>query len=298
MRPVGLIWTVLASGCCVGTVRITASDNYMYEGELTIADQAVASKTNLIIDWSALTLDLRGGPFDGTPDQVLIARSDVERDTLLSMLQSNTMSGSAVPEVYLCEPEHGARAVATADCEIVGNAFDPSGFQDGSIWVPSLIDIGSGRDELLAVVFFSPTKGEENTVVAFDDNVSVFDHTVQLGPAVPHCARSRVLDWSSLTKDVFGHPWDTTRADELVLASFDTDDPATLETDFPRLEDQAIELYRLNVFGLTSANVALASDAEGNPFAGFTGDGTWLWALGCTSCTHPAPLALILADVH
>jgi hypothetical protein len=57
-----------------------------------------------------------------------------------------------------------------------------------------------------------------------------------------------------------------------------------LEERFLELEDVADELYTTDVAGLGSFDLM---ELEG--FTGFSGEGTWLLALRCSTCVNPSP---------
>jgi len=85
--------------------------------------------------------------------------------------------------------------------------------------------------------------------------------------------------------------------------NFDT--VAQVEEVFLRVDTEADELYYLSsldgtpvVQGETDADLMLATDADGNPFPGFTTDGIWLLGIECLSCLSPAPLALSIVEVQ
>jgi hypothetical protein len=63
----------------------------------------------------------------------------------------------------------------------------------------------------------------------------------------------------------------------------------------PLAELLAEPLYVWSVSGTTDLDLATPTDA-GETFRGFDDVGTWVLALGCTTCANPAPLFLTVVD--
>jgi hypothetical protein len=96
------------------------------------------------------------------------------------------------------------------------------------------------------------------------------------------------LDWSGLTRDGQGAPFEPTRVDTVMVGRFE-EDLTGLEASFLDLEALAEELYAYPVSGGTTVDLAALSEGS---FPGFAAEGTWILALRCSSCANPAPLFL------
>ena len=295
-----VVLTSLSAGCA-GGAQIAQENNYEFVGNLTLAELEAQPETDLTIDWSAVTTDLRGRPFDGTPDQVALLGCSFTKEEVIQRLDQNQFTADTCTTQFLFDTVGDMDQVTTTSFEIIGNPLVPADnfLVDERNWLVSILDTAGGRDDALMTSFLNFVDDSTETVVPLDDASTALDFTVSLDRPRVSVGGSTVFDWSDVTTDVFGNPFDPLRGDELLIAWFNTTDISEIEEVFLQLDTAADEVYRSSVFGFTQADAALAtSDADGSTFGGFTSEGTWLVGLGCTACLNPAPLILVVIDAE
>jgi hypothetical protein len=96
------------------------------------------------------------------------------------------------------------------------------------------------------------------------------------------------FDWSQMTVNALGNEFIPTNITEIVVAKYEAA-PEELETQFLELELIHQGMWRAPVTAGASARLDALVDDEGAPFPGFDGEGTWVIALFCGSCSNPAP---------
>jgi hypothetical protein len=99
-----------------------------------------------------------------------------------------------------------------------------------------------------------------------------------------------------MENDVFGQPFDNLVADTLVILNY----PGTVEdveNDFLLVDYHADAQYTLDVYGAESAQLEEAVTPEGDPFPGFTSEGTWLIGLINSKSLSPLPLVMTVVEV-
>jgi hypothetical protein len=103
------------------------------------------------------------------------------------------------------------------------------------------------------------------------------------------------IDWSGLTKDGLGNEVNIQNIDSVMVGFYEGLSAADIQSQFLDLELIATQLYTMPLDGQVTADLTLASDGTNN-FASFDGDGTWIVALRCSTCSNPAPLFLSIVE--
>jgi hypothetical protein len=285
----------------------TDANNYTFESDLQISAVEVAPETDLLIDWSGVTTDIRGRSVDPTQvEQILFVEFGATQAEVLTKIDANDLQQSDALNQYLYF-NNGQTSIQASDLSILGNPFDLELLKPESskTWLLSLTNIVDSRFDFLMNTFVVPTEGSKNTMVVLDDSSATltFEVDLQSAPALRTSSSfdEYTLDWSAATKDVFGRDLDVGLVTRLIIGKVATDDISAVEADFLQLYELADELYTQDVNGLTFANLSgatLQSDGT-TPFAGFTADGTWVVGIECTrqECTNPAPLLLSVVEV-
>ena len=296
--------TLLLAACSGGGGSFAYEDanNYSYTGALTINTVEVAPQSDLTIDWSGLTTDIRGRVADPTAiQQVSIASFTGTNEEIVGKAEQNEIAQSDAQDIYLYD-NAGASTAQLADFAITGIGMDVGlvTVDPNMTWFLSLLNLPDGRTDILSSLLLVPTEGSTNTVVSFADDSAKLDVTVEIGASPMTAKEGKVptFDWSGATKDVFGHEFDDQLADELLIAHYSSGDIAEIEANFLQLDTAADEIYRANAFALRALPLGEALDDSGNAFAGFTADGTWLIGIICTTCTTPIPFILAAVDVQ
>ncbi|MBX2800351.1 MAG: hypothetical protein KTR31_21910 [Myxococcales bacterium] len=303
-----MVAAVALAGCpSPGDLGFEASNNYAFTGTIGIDTVELAAQTDFGIDWSAVTTDIRGRAFDGQADELSFVRFDLDKDSILEGLDKNTLLQEDAPVAFLYDVPDGASAASISDFEIIGNFVDVdidlvANDTAQSNWLLTVSNTPLGRIEALMSLFVDLTDTGTGTEAALDDDSSSLTVDVDLTSLTPLSAPAGrddyTWDWSGVTQDVNGNAFDALRGDEVLVARFDVDGAEAIEDIFLRLDSEAAELYRLQVFGVTSANLMEAADESGATFGGFTTDGVWVLGIGCTQCLNPAPLFMTIVDVN
>jgi hypothetical protein len=308
-------WTVmvLVLGGCPGggkgdleTLVFEEANNFEFNGTFTIDAVEIELQADFCMDWSAITTDIRGRAFDPADvDQVALLQFDLDQAAVLDQIDTNQLRQDDATYQYIWDQPGGESSACAVDFEIIGNAFDVNLLNEepDKTWVVSLIDLDAGTNDIMMTAFVLPTDGSTNNELAFTDTTAVLDYTVDIagkpGIAATAAAEGWVLDWSAVSTDVNGQPFDPLLGDQLLVAHYATyTDVAEVEAVFLRLDTEATETWTLNVFGAVDADLSTAETSDGDGFGGFTTDGVWMVAVSCSSCTSPVPQLLGWVDVQ
>jgi hypothetical protein len=310
-QEVSMFRTVLVAGLAMGcgpspSLEFLDANNYSYSSELAVVAVEVEPMVNATMDWSSLTTDLRDRAMDpAATDQLTLLKFDVPEDELFRLFAENDIKTEDAPLAYVLFSE-GLTTYEVEDMEITGLPIDleESWVEDpDSTWLLSLMNTFGERLDILMSKIVRPTDGSTNHSVVIEDGCTDLVANVSIGaePIVTTAGKAPYdLTWSSVTTDVYGNDFDPIEGDELLLARYDLS-IAEIEENFTQLDtvpDFAKELYRMDVLGVTSADLSKAVDADGNAFAGFTTEGIWLIGIVCKTCANPAPLLLSVVEVQ
>lgn len=280
----------------------TDENNYHYFGELAIDAVEIQPESDATVDWSGVTVDIRGydlAAADVTQLAVLGVTENLA--TTIDLIEKNELD--ATQDAYLFDNAGGSSALLS-EFNIIGAYLDIDFLVDDpeQTWIVSMLDVQNGITNLLMSTVFVPTTGSTETVIALDnDSASLaVDIDFHSAPAIVTTADSGPysLDWTDVTVDVFGHEFEPLLGDQLMIGRYDTEDIGEVEAGFLQLDTNAVELYQVNVYGVTSVDLEDAVDDAGTAFPGFTTDGTWLVGVICTTCITPVPLLLSIVDVQ
>ncbi len=291
-----------------GDLVLTDGNNYTYVPTLGMADVLVLSEVDSDVDWSALTIDIRGRTVDPSAvEQVyLVEFVGYTQEELVDKIEANDLYQSDTEEAYIFDNAAGVVSTPLSTFSILSDEFDPSTFvEDPSrVWLVSLINHPEGANDVLQSKFLTPIYDTSNTLLTFTNDCTTLDVDVNMDEGIPPVVPASggntwTLDWSSITVDVNGRTWDPLLGDKLQIGHFDVDTVAEVEAEFLRLDSEADEFFTLNVFGSTGVtDLSEATDSSGAAFAGFTAEGVWVVAIACTTCLSPAPMYLAVVDVR
>ncbi len=284
-------------------LSFTDANNYSFVGDLTIEPVEIQSQSDVCVDWSEVTTDIRGRPLDPTTvEQLLFVEFALTPEEVINKVEINDLRQSDTVTQWLYFNQGGTTA-CLSDLQIIGNPFDPGSLTEdsGRTWLMSLLNLPEGRFDILMSKLVVPTDASTTLDFEYSDTCSVLDAIADMDkPTMPTAVGlgPYSLDWSAVTVDVNGQDYDPIAGDELLIGHFMVDDLGAVEDAFLRLDVDADELYRADVRGVTSvSDLSVAVDDQGNAFAGFTTEGIWLVGTICTTCTSPLPLLLGVVDV-
>ena len=289
-----------------GDLVLSDANNYSYVAAMEASEVEVQALADVVVDWSALSVDLQGRAVDPLAiDRVSLVQFDLPADQVLEAVANNSLLQSDVADYRLLEGLAGRSSASLSEFAILGNPFDPTTELDegdgSSCWLVSVWDLDrEGRDDVLTSVILVPLDASSNHEVSFDDSSAQFVMSVDLARATPletgSALEAYTADWAAVTTTGSGAPFDDELADRLIILHLDQD-LAGVESDFVRLASGADALWRLDVYAQTSADLMQATSSAGAAFPGFSTTGTWLLGVECTSCTNPVPTLLARVDV-
>jgi hypothetical protein len=280
-----------------GAVVLTDAANYTFSGTLDAPSFPVAPETDVTLEWSTLTTNLRCQPLDPVADidnTALLYFPYLTEAEIEQGLSMDTLNQADLGVYLSYEPGDGT-SVSLSQVSFFGTdpEIEAQFTAESGTW---LVLLTSGTTIAVGVqmlAFLEPTAGETSTAASVTDGCPVLDYSADLASAdrVPVLADGPwLLDWSALTRDGQGSPFEPTRADALMVARFD-ESITDLEADFLDLELLAEETWTYTLGGGTTADLGALSGPS-DPFPGFDAAGTWALALRCTTCPNPAPLFL------
>lgn len=285
-------------------LKFEQENNYSYTGDIVIGEVQVQSGADSMVDWCALTIDLRGRAVTdpSSVDQVLLAEFALSQEELMAKIETNDIyQNDSASQWLVVEPE--ACSVPMSQFEVIGNVFDPSTYMVENAdrtWLASVMNTPDDRLDILMSTFVVPKGDSTNDVVTLDDDSATltFEADLHSAPALQVAAGEVPwVDWSGVSTDVNGAPYDPLLGDRLVIGKVPVATVEEAEDVFLRLDEEAEMLYFINVYGKTAADLSTATSADGAKFDGFTTDGIWFVGVECLTCTSPAPLILTVVEV-
>ena len=308
-----MLFLLLALGCTdkgdsgaslSGDLILTDALTYRYTGSVEAEVIEVESQVDASVDWSALSLDLRQRSLSGPEavEQAALLELYGSVEEIKEALSSNALKQSDIRDYRLFSNVDGASGAMLSDFSVLGNPFDPTVdlVDNGGSWIVSLIEGSVASPVVLSLAFLSPVVGAGQSEIRFTNDTAALDFNVDLrdsGGLATAAGLSYTVDWSGLTVDAVGNPFNPQTAQRLVVGHVPIDDPDQLTASFLQVFDLADGLWRLDVYGQTSAALEEATSEEGDAFPGFTVGGSWLVGLECPTCLNPAPPVLAVVTV-
>lgn len=275
-----------------GPVALTDASNYSYTSALDIGSVPIGVGAESAVDWSGLTVDMRGFPVDPSADVNNVGlvwfRNRTETE-IAEALVSGEITQASVGLFATLPTGAGETSLLLSSLDLYGVPFDPEAYMvvEGGSW---LLRISTHQNEDAMLLFVDPPEGE-STVYVGDDSATL-DFRPDLASLAPVRLTDRTVEWTGLTRDGRGAALDPLALQELWIARYDGYDVATLQERFFEIETLPTNTWTANVYGETSVDLGTALDAGGGAFSGVTDDATWLLALRCIVCTSPAPVYL------
>jgi len=288
-------------------MTFSAENNYTFTLAIDISPIELAAGTDFSIDWSALTLDLRGRTVDpALVDTVTISRFGLEQEEIEQQVADDELSQAAVESYFQFLNVDGSTAADASGFSIIGNNFAPATDfveDDEATWLVSLISTGGSRAlDILISKFVVPSASATTTEVSFTNDCSTIDFTSDLGSATPLRTSagldSYTLDWSGLENTASNKPYEILDGDQMFIVQTGLDTVEEVETELLRMFEIAENTWYLSSYGVTFADLMTAEADDGSLFPGFSTDGgVWIIGVECTECTSPAPMFLGVVEV-
>lgn len=286
----------LAMGCVKDEVLLELSDaqNYSLQSTLTADSQVVASGEDTEVIWTNLTSDLQGEEMDPTSDidEVRVIRfGSMTQEEILDGINTDTLKQSDITGFAAYHPESGETTAMLTEFAFFNVYVDPAEEIVEGMGT-FLLSALTGEYDYRMFSFFEPTEGEDVVPIELHSDSAQLDFDVDLQSAelvTSKRAHHYIIDWTGLTEDAYDNDLEVSNIDSLLLARY-TLDLTEIEDQFVELEYIYDEAYEAEIGGSGEYDLMEATDADGNAFAGFEGEGTWLLALRCSTCINPAPL--------
>lgn len=282
---------------CTGLDAITDAHQFRYTSDLRCTPVPAQSEADVCLDWSTLSVDIQGHAVAADPgitDLRMVVFDSLSWDEILTGLASDTLDQSDVGLYMRCEPAPGETTCCLDQFGIQGSttAVSPYFTQGSGRWLFALSTDGVDGSRTLACL--EPRDDSATTTVLVDDDSASLDMDVDLQAGDAACVQDDVtLDWSALTVDGLGNPFQHARIDLLQVAAYDQD-LGTLQDRFVDLPTLAAETWSLDVTGRQQA--ALSELSGPRPLTGLDADHTWLFVLWCSTCENPVPKAIAVLE--
>ncbi len=285
-----------------GDLVLTDANNYSYTATLGLDAVEIPYGFDPVIDWSGITLDIRGREVadPASASRLTLAAFNMDQQGVLDAIASNDLLQSDIRTYYVFDNSDAVTSAHASDFNIIGNDFVPGDdFVDHGdavwTWILTLWDENVlGGQDILSSAFVVPSATGTSSTIAFTDDTATLSFVADLHSADPLSTASGLdaytLDWSGLSEDATGHSFSTNQGDELVIAHLGVGTVGEVEDVFLQALDSADAVYYLDVHGSSAATLDAAVDLEGSTFDGFTTEGVWIVGILCTTCTSPAPL--------
>lgn len=282
-----MLWMLVLA--CNGTAEIVLTDenNFSFFSNIITDSTVIPERQDATVDWSGLSRDILQNDVDPTTDVgelSLIRFGDLSQEEVIDGINNETLRQSDLTGFVGYEPS-GETDAQLSQFEINGTSVDLNAdiTADGGTY---LISLASPEGAYQTFTFFEPTPGAEPATIYIDDSSAELEYTAELDAGTgiePGKGERYVITWSQLTQTGADNPIVLSNIDTLMLARY-TLDYSELENNFLQLESLAEELFIVDVTGLGSLDL---STVDG--FVDFSGEGTWLVALRCSSCVNPSP---------
>ncbi len=310
-----------AGGACVtdGRIVITDDTNYTFSSTMTPQSTVVKDATDLTFEWGALTQDFYGRPIDPTRDidLVLVSLWGMTEAELASVMNADQLQLSSNKGALTFYPtEAGIPAPTSVRLlelnsfrnevpeEQIWQRFDTStpGYQYPPATHTFMLMAQKGTDpgkDARMLGFFRLDPASTNTTVALTNTSNTLTYEVHLAQSpqigVPAGTPGLTIDWTNMTTNALGNPYEVTQITEAVVAHYPTYSLADIEQRFVYLKEEAGAWYSGEVLAGTTMDLSTLKDAAGASFPGIDATGVWLVALFCTNnCNNPAPWSITL----
>jgi hypothetical protein len=286
------------------------SNGYTFTSSLSFQPITVAPDTNLMFDWSALTVDFMGHAI--TPadiDMVMVVLWELTPEQLAERMNDDSLAQRDTEDfatLYTTETQTSAQllemtllGMPLTPEEIMPNfsiaEYDPALFTY-TLMAQSGTEPGQGTR---MIKVFKLDAATTNATVALDNTSTTLTYAADLHSLtptyVPAGTPALTIDWSTIATNAMGRTFSRTKINEVFIARYD-ETAAELEARFLDLELISEAQWRGEV--VAGANLPLSNlvDANNVPFPGIDANGTWVLGLLCNDCSNPAPWYLTVLE--
>lgn len=286
-----------------GTARLSDDQQFWYESAVTLPVAPLPPETDARLDWSGLSSDMLGLPFDPLAagiTGVLTHFGTISAEDLAVAVASDAIPQGDLVLYGTCDPG-GTGGCSLSDYGLAGNDLEAeASFTPGvGTWMAALSSFDEeGAVRFRSLLVLEPDEAATGDTATFEEGACRFELEVELDAGQPlrvPVDTVPLLDWGALTVDGRGAALALQRLDRLRVAHFDTLGLSELEGRLPELVGLADSTWTWDVGGASSADLSELSK-QGTSFQGFAADGLWLLSLECATCTSPMPLYLTVVE--
>jgi hypothetical protein len=288
-------------------VFLTDEQDYTFESSLDIESTAVKATTDILFDWSGLTVDMVGhevNPASGI-GMITVMLWQLPEEELMGKLINDSWAFSDIVAPAMKKTDYALTSLNLFDLESAGGSplteemlvefLDPTIYPpENHTWSVMLSKgVVIGRDAAM-LALFKPDPDETNTEVYITSDSTDLTYSADLSSLkkvkITAGTPEIIMDWSdSIEFNALGAEFIPTHITEAMVAYYSSKTPADLEDEFLDLEIIADEIWRLDIPYGTSADLSVLTNEDGDNFSGIDENGTWILALICGDCANPAP---------
>lgn len=279
-----------ASGLFGPDLVVTDDNVHHFEATWTFARTQTAVGERLSLDWSRVTSDAYDAPHEAsTFTSAALVRLGADPDEVERRLGTDELD--AVLLDRWGAGISGQTSLRTDDLE----GFDPAALVEDSdqTWLFALGDLEGQRFELLVGLVLLPTATQAGTLITVPNgSASVAwqgridgDQLRTTGGLGDY-----TLDWSAITTDGYGKPYNPALATELFVGRYD--DVSEADDLGGRLLDLRATSSAWWTAGVAGRSQIALAELQGDDgaFPGFASDAVYVVGVNCSTCLGPAPL--------
>jgi hypothetical protein len=281
------------------------ANNYSFTSDITVSVTSVAPNTELTFDWSTLTKDFIGHSMDAAAsvDMAVVILWQLTHEQMQEKLNNDDLAAADAAAAIALYTEKMRTNGSIFEFVVAGGGelpreelmtrLDPTQFDPAQYTYTVMPSEGTflGRG-VKAVQAFRLDPASANTRVDITEQSTALTYAVDLQSLTPikfpAGTNAVTVDWSDMETNALGRPFVERSIYEVMVAHYAMT-PAELEAQFLDLELIADQMWRGDVPAGDDLSLTELVDANGQPFTGIDGTGTWVLALICGTCGNPAP---------
>ena len=280
-------------------ILLTDENNFSFESSLSLSSIETAAAPDIEICWENLTRDFQChemDPIEDVDNVSLVRIRNMTEEEIAASLSEGDLPQSYITGYLDFPADKETPCALLADFSFRGSEVDVAEEYTVSETEKYLLVLTTGTQPGVGarmMAFLTPSETSEVTRVDIEEDCDALAFDADLGSLttvdVPKDGNA-VMDWSYITRNGQSGGVSFGGIDSVLIGFYESLTPAALEDAVLDLLLIADRTYELPLEGGSfSALLTDAEDAEGNAFDGFEGDGTWIFALMCSSCQNPAP---------
>lgn len=275
-------------------------DNYAFDQSWTMAASEIkANPATILVSWADVATDAWGvARAADSYDVLTLWKLSTSRPDALARLADDTLDA-------VIADSWEAPIAGETDAALPDLGLDPATTlveDDAVTWMLALADDAGPRRDLRDGLFLVPRAAQPGITVSIPEGGASSTWSASFGTDTVRTDSGHdrySLDFSALTTDAYGQPFDAARVDRVFVGRFDgVDEADDLGRDVLDLPAVAAGFWTVGTGGFGQVDLSLAEDASGARFPGFTTSAAWLVGGVCTSCLGPAPKFLAIVEVR